>query len=73
MSEIKIRLPEEIGKAIKKHGHIDWEGLASRAIQRKLAELKLMEAMTSKSKLSMKDVLAIDKKVKKGLRERYSP
>lgn len=72
MGNITLSLPEELHKIIKKHNEIRWSEVARRAISKQARKLELMDRLASKSKLTMKDVEEINKKIKQGLSKRYA-
>ena len=43
MTELKISLPEDLGKKIEEHPEINWSSIASTAIKKYLSELELHE------------------------------
>ena len=71
MPNMTLSLPEEIYGVVKKHSEIKWSEIARRAISEKAMKLALLDKITSKSKLTLKDVEDINEKVKKGLLARY--
>lgn len=68
MPNMTLSIPEEIHEAMKKHKEIRWSEIARDSIVEHVRKLEIMDKITSKSKLTMKDVMEIDKKIKKGLR-----
>lgn len=71
MPNMTLSLPEEIYGVVKKHSEIKWSEIARRAISEKAMKLALLDKITSKSKLTLKDVQEINEKVKKGLLAKY--
>lgn len=71
MPNITLSVSEKLHKEMKKFKLIKWSEVAREAIRQKLEEIQKMERILKKSRLTMKDVLEIDKKVKKGLRDKY--
>lgn len=71
MPNMTLSLPEEIYGVVKKHSDVKWSEIARRAISEKAMKLALMDKITSKSKLTLKDVQEINQKVKKGLLAKY--
>ena len=67
-----LSIPGEVYSIVKKHNEIRWSEIARRAIINEAEKLKLIDKIASKSKLTMKDVIEINEKVKKGLLERYT-
>ena len=72
MPNMTLSVPEEIHKIIKKHNEIKWSEIARRAFATEAEKLVMMDKITSKSKLTMRDILKIDKKIKKGLHSLYT-
>ena len=73
MDDIMVRLPKQTKDIIAKHKLVNWERTAANAIELRASKLALMDEITSKSRLTMKDVMETDENVKKGLFKRYSP
>lgn len=72
MPNVTLSIPEEIHKIMKKHREIRWSEIARAAIVKHVKKLALMDAIASKSKLTMKDIEVINKKVKKSLHSAVS-
>jgi len=71
MPNITLSLPQEIHKIVKKHNEIRWSEIARRAISKHAMELELMDRITSKSKLTEKDVKEIGDKIKSSIAKRH--
>ena len=71
MPNMTLALTDELHSVVKKHKEIKWSEIARRAMWEQAKKLELMDAITKKSRLSEKDVMEIDEKVKKGLIKRY--
>lgn len=71
MVNMTLAVPEELQKIIRKHKDVKWSEVARRAMWEKATQLELMDKIVSKSKLTEKDVMEIDKKIKRGLAQRY--
>ncbi len=71
MTNMTLSIPKEVYGIVKQHNEIRWSEIARRAIVNEAEKLNLIDKIASKSKLTMKDVLEINKKVKKGLLEKY--
>jgi hypothetical protein len=56
---------------MRRHPEIKWSEIARKAIWEYAERLDLMERIVSKSQLSEKDVLELEKKVKAGVRRKY--
>jgi len=67
MPNMTLSIPEEIHEAMKKHKEIRWSEIARNSIVNYVKKLEIMDKITSKSKLTMKDVMEIDKKIKSSI------
>lgn len=70
MAEVIVRLPEDLGIVMKRHASVDWSNIAAEAIRKSAAELELLDAIASESKLTEEDAIALGRTVKKGMWER---
>jgi len=68
---VTFAVPQELHEIMKRHPEIKWSEIARKAMWEYAQKLELMERITSESRLSEKDVLELDKKVKAGLRRKY--
>ncbi|MCL5785963.1 MAG: hypothetical protein M1151_04750 [Candidatus Thermoplasmatota archaeon] len=66
-----LSIPEELVSVMKKHKEIKWSEVARQAISEKVRELKLMDQILSKSKLTEKDAIEIGKKINQGIAKRH--
>ena len=71
MPNMTLAVPKELQAVVKKHKEIKWSEIARKAMWEQARKLELMDAITKKSKLTNKNVLEIDEKVKAGLLKRY--
>jgi Arc/MetJ-type ribon-helix-helix transcriptional regulator len=69
MPTITLSMPNEIKQEMDKRKFINWSEVARESIKEKISELKLLEDITSKSKLTEKDALEIGRKINKSLRK----
>ena len=67
MPNITLSIPEEVHEKMKEHTEIRWSEVIRLVIQKKIADLELMERFTSKSKLTMKDADEISKNIDKNV------
>ena len=67
MPNMTLSIPEEIHEAMKKHKEIRWSEIARNSIMEHVKKLEIMDKITSKSRLTMKDVMEIDKKIKSSM------
>jgi len=68
---VTFAVPEELHEIMRRHPEIKWSEIARRAMWEYARKLELMERFTKESRLSEKDVLELDKKVKAGMAKRY--
>jgi len=68
---VTFAVPEELHEIMRKHPEIKWSEIARKAMWEYASRLELMERLTSESRLSEKDVLELDKKVKAGIAKKY--
>jgi len=55
MPNVTLSVPEDLHERMKKHSEIRWSEVVRLAVQKKIADLELMEKLTSKSRLTKKD------------------
>jgi hypothetical protein len=68
---VTFAVPEELHEIMRRHPEIKWSEIARKAMWEYARKLEVMERITSESRLSEKDILELDKKVKVGLRRKY--
>jgi hypothetical protein len=68
---VTFAVPEELHEIMRRHPEIKWSEIARKAMWEYARKLELMERVVGESKLSEKDVLELDKKVKAGVGRRY--
>ena len=71
MVNMTLAIPQDLHRVIKKHNEIKWSEIARRALQEHARRVELMEKLVSKSKLTEKDVMKLDKKIKAGIAKRH--
>ena len=71
MVNVTFAVPKELHEIMNRHPEIKWSEIARKAIWEYARKLELMERLTSESRLSEKDVLELDKKVKAGIAKKY--
>ena len=64
MVNVTFAVPEELHEIMRRHPEIRWSEIARKAMWEYARKLELMERIVSESRLSEKDVLELDKKVK---------
>ncbi|MGD0729261.1 MAG: hypothetical protein ABR981_04250 [Candidatus Micrarchaeaceae archaeon] len=71
MTNMTFAVPEELMAVMKRHKEIKWSEVARQALVEKAEELKLMDQLVSKSKLTEKDAIEIGRKIKEGIAKRH--
>jgi hypothetical protein len=69
MPTITLSVSEDIKRDMEESKEINWSEVARAAIKIKIAQLKILKAITAKSKLTEKDALEIGKKINASLHE----
>lgn len=70
MANITLTVSKEMYREMKKHKYLKWSAVARQAFQRRLAEIKMMDKMLSKSKMTEEDAEIIGHKIKHEIRKR---
>ena len=63
MGNITLMLPDELQEKMREHSEIRWSEVIRKTIHKKIQDLEMLDDLTSKSKLTAKDVLDISKKI----------
>jgi len=71
MANMTLAIPDELHRKMKKMSDIRWSEVARRAIEQRIDDLEVMNKIASKSKLTMKDVNEISKKIKRRSAKRF--
>ena len=71
MVNMTLALPEELHFKMKQFSHIKWTEVARKAIETKVKDLEALEKLTSKSKLTLKDIEDFSKKIKASAAQRF--
>jgi len=71
MTNMTLAVPEELMAVMKRHKEIKWSEVAREAIAEKAEELKLMDEILSKSKLTEKNAIEIGRKINEGIAKRH--
>ena len=69
MPTITLSVPEDLKRDMEDSKEINWSEVARAAIKTKVAQLKILKAISSKSKLTEEDALEIGRKINKSLHE----
>ena len=71
MVNVTFAVPEELHRIMRKHQEIKWAEIARRAMWDYAKKLEFMERITSKSRLTEKDITELDSLVKRGISQKY--
>ena len=71
MPSMTLSIPEELHQLIKEHNEIRWSEIARRAMWDYARKLELLNKLTENSKLTEKDVMELDRKIKKAIHKRH--
>ena len=67
MPNVTLSISEDLHLKMKTHSEIRWSEVVRKTILEKIEALDLMDKLTSKSRLTQKDVAAIANKVDSGV------
>jgi len=70
MPNMTLSIPQDLHEIIKNHREIRWSEIARAAIVDQTKKLELMNIISFKSKLTMKDIEKVNKKIKKNIRSK---
>jgi len=71
MPTITLSVPEDIKKDMEESKEINWSEVARAAIKTKVAQLKILKAITAKSKLTEKDALELGRKINASMHKKH--
>ena len=71
MPKVTFEIPADIKDILTKHTEIDWDKIISDTLWSYAKKIKLLEAITSKSSLTDKDVEVLDHEIKAALSKKY--
>ena len=66
-----LSIPKELHEKMKTFSEIRWSEIARRAIEQRINDLEIINQITSKSKLTKKDVDEISKKIKRRMADKF--
>ena len=67
MANMTLAISDELQEKLREHAEIRWSEVARRALEKKVADLEMMDRLTSNSKLTEKDVEEISAKINKAV------
>ncbi len=71
MVNMTLSIPQELHRIMKKYTYIKWSEVARQAMWQRAKDLELLDKLTAKSTLTMKDVEELDKTIKEGIAKRH--
>lgn len=71
MPTITLSVPAELKGEMDKVREINWSEVAREAIREKLAQLRMLSSILSRSKLTKRDALELGETINKSLHARY--
>ena len=71
MATLTLSIPQDLKEDMAEHSLIDWQEVARAAIWGKINQLRILNAIAAKSKLTEQDALELGRKVRAGIHERH--
>lgn len=71
MPTITLSVPSDLKQEMDKSKFINWSEVAREAIRERVFQLKVLNSIAAKSKLTEKDALEIGRKIKKSMHEKF--
>jgi len=71
MVNITLKIPKKLHAIMKKHSEVKWDKIAKHAIEQRAKDLELLEKISSRSTMTMKDVMELDEIIKEGVWKRH--
>lgn len=71
MVSVTLSVPDEMKAEMDEHPEINWSEVARQSIERKLAELRLLETFKAESDLTEEEAVELGRELKAQMRERY--
>jgi predicted CopG family antitoxin len=63
MPNITLAIPEDLQEKLREHSEIRWSEVIRLTLEKKVADLEMMDKLTSKSKLTAKDAEEISESI----------
>ena len=70
MATLTLTIPEDLKNEMENYKVVNWSELVCSAINEKLAKLRILKAISAKSKFSEEDALKLGRKINKSLHEK---
>ena len=71
MATLTVTVPEDLKEDMAGHRLIDWEEVAREAIWGKINQLRILDVIAAKSKLTEQDAIELGRKVRAGIHKRH--
>lgn len=71
MPKVTFDIPSDIKEVMSKHSEINWDKVIHDTLWNYARKIRLLDSITSKSRLTEKDVDALDHAIKAGLLKKY--
>lgn len=71
MPKLTFEIPIDIKDMVQKHTEIDWDKIVSDTLWNYAKKIKLLDSIACKSKLTEKDIDALDHEIKADLIKKY--
>jgi Arc/MetJ-type ribon-helix-helix transcriptional regulator len=71
MPTITLAVPEDLKHEMDRSKFINWSEVAREAIRERVSQLRILNSIAAKSKLTKKDALEIGRKIKESMHKRY--
>jgi len=71
MPAITLSVPQDLKTEMDKISFVNWSAVARDAIKEKLVQLKVLNELSEKSKMTKADAMELGKKINRGLVQRY--
>lgn len=71
MPKVSVHIPAEVSKIMTQHPEVNWDKVISNTLWSYAKKIRLLDSITSKSKLNEKDVEALDHEIKANILKKY--
>ena len=71
MPKVTFEIPIDIKDIVQKHTEIDWNKIVTDILWNYAKKIKLLDSIACKSKLTEKDIEALDHEIKSNLIKKY--
>lgn len=71
MGTMSVSVEDDMKAKMSQLNEINWSAVARKAFEEKLKEVEILKRLASKSKLTVKDVNEISKKINEGMAEKF--